>query len=113
MSDELERLRARIDELDRQVLGLYARRFELVREIAHAKERAGRAVEDPAREERMRAAYARAAAELGLEPTLCEGLLELILRESKGLQSAVQAEGPRPPGESGDGGSRGRRPDRR
>ena len=47
----LERVRAEIDAIDRDLAALVVRRLEAVREIAEAKRRTGQAVCDPTREE--------------------------------------------------------------
>jgi chorismate mutase / prephenate dehydratase len=47
---ELRRLRARIDALDRQIVGLINERAELTRAVGMEKSRIGRAVRDAARE---------------------------------------------------------------
>ena len=45
-----ENIRAEIDKLDDQLVELYLKRFDLVKEIAKIKEENGQPVSDPARE---------------------------------------------------------------
>ena len=61
---ELDDVRQRLDDLDRQLLGILARRFEAGSEAARLKAQLGMAMHDPAREEQVMeqaAEWARAA----------------------------------------------------
>lgn len=93
MPDELETLRARIEEIDGAIVGLLGERFRLTRWLGRIKERANLPVESPEREAELRALCARWAEGEGLEPRLVLELFELVRTHSKLEQSA---EGRRP-----------------
>ena len=86
-SPELAEARQHIDQLDRELMELLARRTELAQRAARAKAREGRPVLDPAREESLLAARKQWATELGLEPQEVESLFRTILRFSRRSQS--------------------------
>lgn len=86
-SPELTEARANIDQLDRELMELLARRTELAQRAARAKAREGRPVLDPAREESLLAERRAWAAELGLEAEEVEQLFRTILRFSRRSQS--------------------------
>ncbi|MDY7230820.1 prephenate dehydrogenase/arogenate dehydrogenase family protein [Hyalangium rubrum] len=86
-SPELTEARAHIDQLDRELMELLARRTELAQRAARAKAREGRPVLDPAREESLLAERRAWAAELGLEAEAVEELFRSILRFSRRSQA--------------------------
>lgn len=87
VSSEIGRLRARIDELDAQAIGVLAERFRLVGRLALLKRDAGVPVEDERREDELRAAHERLAHREGLDPEIAEAIFEAVLAASKRLQA--------------------------
>ncbi len=82
MTDELERLRARLTELDTELIRLAAERQQIVGEIGQSKIRAGRGTRDFKRE-KVVIDTARANAErFGLPPQVAEQLMQLLIRSS-------------------------------
>ncbi len=82
--DELDRLRAELDRIDRSLVETAARRAEVVGAIAGAK--GGRPLFD---RERERAVYERAktvAREVGLSPAVAQQLMQVIVESSHQLQ---------------------------
>ncbi|WP_437678699.1 prephenate dehydrogenase/arogenate dehydrogenase family protein [Sorangium sp. So ce131] len=86
LSPELRETRELIDELDLELVGLLARRSELVQRAARAKATIGAAVRDPLREARLMESRRGCAAELGLDPDGVAEVFEVILRHSRSLQ---------------------------
>lgn len=87
-------LRAMIDQLDRELLQVAARRMAVVAEIAAWKREHHARVRDVAREREVIADRVRLAAELGLPQWEIESIFRLLLRASREHQSALRAEVP-------------------
>ena len=87
-------LRAMIDQLDRELLQVAARRMAIVAEVAAYKREHHLRVRDYAREREVLADRARTAAELGLPQWEVESMFRLLLRASREQQSALRAEVP-------------------
>jgi prephenate dehydrogenase len=85
-SPELYETREHIDEIDRELLGLFARRAQLARRAAKEKARIGRPVRDAAREAELFEARRRWAEERGLDPASVAEIFEAILRFSRHVQ---------------------------
>lgn len=86
----LQELRERLTELDRQLLALVAERQRLSREVAEAKRAEGRGTRDYTREREV-LLQARATAEsLGVSPALAEQVLRLLIRGSLTTQERIR-----------------------
>ncbi|MFL5354252.1 prephenate dehydrogenase/arogenate dehydrogenase family protein [Archangium sp.] len=83
---ELTQTREHIDEIDRTLVELLARRAELARRALRSKAQAGQPVPDPAREEAMLAVRRDWAAELGVDAEGVEAIFRAILRFSRRAQ---------------------------
>jgi len=88
MPEDLEVLRARIQELDEAVIRLLGERFANVRLLGRWKRIEGVPIEDPAREVELSGLYRRAAEREGLDVELVESLFRLVLEHSKAEQLA-------------------------
>lgn len=85
---QLTEARGKIDDLDKQLVALLARRAELAREIVGLKQALGSGVLDAGREEnlfRIRRAWSSAQ---GLDADAVEEIFRSILKFSRGLQHA-------------------------
>ncbi|MFB6273247.1 MAG: chorismate mutase [Salinibacter sp.] len=78
----LQDARARIDEINEQVVELLAERQAIVDELCDIKADADRAVRDPEREAELLAHVRSVATEAGFPPDLAETLFEEILAHS-------------------------------
>ncbi len=85
-SPTLGETRELIDDLDRDLLSLLARRAVLSRRAAAAKAALGLAVRDPRREAALLSARRRAAALLGLDPEGVGAIFEAVLGFSRKVQ---------------------------
>ena len=83
---ELLETRDLIDELDRELVELLARRANLSHRAARAKADHGKRVQDPAREAQLLAARTRWGAEMGLHKQGIADVFEAILRFSRAEQ---------------------------
>lgn len=92
---KLERLRARLSELDRRILDVVAERQAVVEEIGAVKRDSGAATRDFVREKQVLDAARASAGELGIPGALAERLMELLIRSSLTRQerARVHAEG--------------------
>ncbi|BAE73854.1 T-protein [Sodalis glossinidius str. 'morsitans'] len=82
MVAELSVLRDKIDDVDKALLDLLAKRLSLVAEVGEVKSRAGLPIYAPDRETAMLASRRREAAALGVPPDLIEDVLRRLMRES-------------------------------
>lgn len=82
MVAELTALRDQIDEVDKALLDLLAKRLHLVAEVGEVKSRHGLPVYVPEREAAMLASRRREAENLGVPPDLIEDVLRRVMRES-------------------------------
>ncbi|MGH8276331.1 MAG: prephenate dehydrogenase/arogenate dehydrogenase family protein, partial [Steroidobacteraceae bacterium] len=78
----LEDLRARVSELDRQLIWLVAERQAVSEEVARVKRATGRPTRDYERERDVIMGVRSLAAERGVSPQLAEQLLRLLIRSS-------------------------------
>ncbi|MCS3433915.1 bifunctional chorismate mutase/prephenate dehydrogenase [Klebsiella sp. BIGb0407] len=79
---ELTALRDQIDEVDKALLDLLARRLHLVAEVGEVKSRHGLPIYVPEREASMLASRRKEAESLGVPPDLIEDVLRRVMRES-------------------------------
>jgi prephenate dehydrogenase len=86
-SPELLEARDLIDELDRELVTMLARRAELSRRARAAKSREGKPVHDPTRETQLIAARRAWAAELSIDEQSVEDVFRAVLRFSRRVQS--------------------------
>jgi len=91
----LEELRARLDELDRQLLQIIAERQAVSREIARTKRSTGYPTRDYARERDVIVGARRTADELGVPAAVAESVMRLLIRSSLTTQerASVAAKG--------------------
>ena len=82
MVAELTALRDQIDEVDKALLNLLAKRLELVAEVGEVKSRYGLPIYVPEREASMLASRRKEAENLGVPPDLIEDVLRRVMRES-------------------------------
>lgn len=90
MVAELTALRDQIDEVDKALLNLLAKRLELVAEVGEVKSRFGLPIYVPEREASMLASRRAEAEALGVPPDLIEDVLRRVMREYGKKQCARQ-----------------------
>lgn len=84
---ELLEARDLIDEIDRELVTMLARRAELSRRARAAKSREGKPVHDPTRESQLIAARRAWATELAIDEQSVEDVFRAVLRFSRRVQS--------------------------
>lgn len=85
----LSGLRAEIDKIDREIIGLLCQRFEIVEGISHLKREGGIDIEDVDREEDiLKNSLEKSRGKLN--PTFLEELMKLIISESKKIQERTK-----------------------
>lgn len=82
MTAELNVLRDQIDEVDKALLDLLARRLQLVADVGEVKSRYGLPIYVPEREAAMLASRRKEADALGVPADLIEDVLRRVMRES-------------------------------
>lgn len=82
MAVELNELRDQIDDVDKQMLALLARRLELVEKVGEVKSQHGLPIYAPDREAAMLASRREEAVKQGVLPQLIEDILRRTMRES-------------------------------
>lgn len=88
----ISRVRRHIDQIDRQIVRLLARRQALSMEIGKVKQARGLPVHIPGREGELLEVVKDEAAHLGVDIAHVETLFELVLAESRRLQHEMRAE---------------------
>ena len=86
----LQEIRERLSELDRQLLALVAERQRLSREVAEAKRNEGKATRDFTREREVLMQARSTADALGISPALAESVLRLLIRGSLTTQERIR-----------------------
>jgi chorismate mutase/prephenate dehydrogenase len=86
----LEELRERLSELDRQLLALVAERQRLSREVAAVKSAGGIATRDFNREREVLMQARSTAQSMGVSPALAESMLRLLIRGSLTTQEQIR-----------------------
>lgn len=87
----ISRVRRHIDQIDRQIVRLLARRQTLTQEIGRVKHDRGLPVHIPGREAELLDLIRDEAAHLGVDTAHVEALFELVLAESRRLQHEMRA----------------------
>lgn len=81
--NEIDRLRAEINQIDEELFKLFFRRLELASQIGKLKRTQGLPLTDEAREEEVRNRWRKLAAHYGIPETLADNLLNTIFSVSK------------------------------
>jgi chorismate mutase / prephenate dehydrogenase len=91
----LDQLRERLTNIDRELIELVAERQRLSRDVARAKRATGHATRDYRREREVILGVRTHAERLGVSPTVAEQILRLLIRSSLATQeqARVVAEG--------------------
>jgi chorismate mutase-like protein len=87
----INRLRQHIDQLDRQVVQLLARRQDLALEIGRTKAERGLPIYMPDREAELLAIIEEEASHAGIDAGHVRALFQLVLAESRRLQQRLRA----------------------
>jgi chorismate mutase / prephenate dehydrogenase len=86
----LQEIRERLSELDRQMLALVAERQRLSREVAEAKQAEGKGTRDYTREREVLLRARATADSLGISPALAEQVMRLLIRGSLTTQERIR-----------------------
>lgn len=84
--DEIQGLRARIDELDDEILRLIQKRARLALEIGRLKAQTGRKVEDAGRENEILAKVTRASLNEPIGPTAAKKIFAAVIESCREIQ---------------------------
>lgn len=82
MVAKLSDLRNQLDDIDKEMLDLLARRFALVSEVCEEKNHLGLPLYSPEREDAMFLSLRKEAEQKGVPPDLIEDILRRVIRES-------------------------------
>lgn len=89
---DLSSLRAEIDQIDDQIIDLLARRFAIVREVAHYKQQHGVAVRLPERIEQVKTRCAARGASRGLDPEFVRALYSGLIEQTCLVEERILAD---------------------
>jgi chorismate mutase/prephenate dehydratase len=95
MKADIKAIREKLDQLDRQLVEVLARRQRLVEKVVAAKADTGTEIRDPDREQDLLATVRSQARDSDLDPGYVEGLFRHILEQSLRVQSASLLPTPR------------------
>ena len=101
--ERLEALRARIQELDRELVALIGERRTLALEVGAVKAELGLPVLDPAQEARVVRRAAELARELGVDEELTRDVIWRIIASARDAQEGRTHWGPPLPEDRSDG----------
>ncbi|CAN5777024.1 hypothetical protein BH23ACT5_BH23ACT5_20350 [soil metagenome] len=87
----ISRVRRHIDQIDRQIVRLLARRQALSMEIGAVKQARGLPVHIPGREHELLDIIKEEATHLGVDPDHVQALFEMVLAESRRLQHEMRS----------------------
>jgi chorismate mutase/prephenate dehydratase len=90
LANDIEGLRRRIDEVDRQLVGALAERFSVVEAIKGVKHKGGLSPVDVSRRMAVLRNAERMGASKGLDPSLVRTIFEQILAHSERVQGGVR-----------------------
>lgn len=93
---DLSALRARIDELDRELLRVLAERLEVCHEVARVKERSDTPVIQPARVRDVVNSRRQWAIDAGVDPDFAEQVMRVLLSETHRIEVAGRRPDPAP-----------------
>lgn len=82
----LEELRAKINEIDVELVKLIARRLSYMPDVGKYKKENGLPLTQPEREKEILEAKRKLAQELGVDPDLIEKIFVLLFEEAKKIQ---------------------------
>ena len=85
----LSKLRSEIDRIDREIIALLRKRFEIAREIVTLKRETGVDIEDNAREAEI-IENCKKESQGEIDETFLEGLMRMIIEESKKIQEKMK-----------------------
>jgi chorismate mutase len=85
----LSRLREEIDRIDREIIGLLRRRFEIVGEVARLKKETNTDIEDNEREAQI-IENAKNEGRGEIDEAFVEELMGLVISESKKIQEKMK-----------------------
>jgi chorismate mutase/prephenate dehydrogenase len=88
-------LRAMVDQLDREILELLARRQAVAAEIAATKRTEGKSIRDLGREQAVLDARKAQAEQLHLPPNVVESIWRLLMLASRDHQASLRPEAPK------------------
>lgn len=100
--EELERLRARIREVDRELVRLVGERRDLAMEIGRAKQALGLPVLDPSQEARVVRRAAELAREAGVDEEAVRDVLWRVIASARDAQEGRTGWGPPLPSPEGE-----------
>ncbi|MFM7489578.1 MAG: chorismate mutase [Actinomycetota bacterium] len=96
MTNDLSALRARIDELDRELLRVLAERLEVCHEVARVKERSDTPVIQPTRVRDVVNSRRQWAIDAGVDPDFAEQVMRVLLSETHRIEVAGRRPDPAP-----------------
>jgi len=89
---DLKELRAKLDEIDEELVNVIAKRVALIPEVAKYKKENGLPRKDAEREDGLIEAKRKIATELGVSPELVEDVFRRLIQESHIIEKEIIGE---------------------
>lgn len=87
---KLEKLRAEINKIDKDIVLLLGRRFKLVKKVASFKKKNNLLMEDKSREKEVIKKVKQVGSDIGVDSAWLTKVFRLIIKESKKEQKTIQ-----------------------
>ena len=83
---DIESLRKEIDQVDKEILSLFAKRMKISKQIAKIKQKSGEKIISTKREADILSKLKKLSVKKGLNFTFISSVFNLILKESRDIQ---------------------------
>ncbi len=86
---KLKDLRKKLDEVDKELVDVIAKRIAIIPEVAEVKKEEGIPRSDPEREKRILEAKRELAEEKGISPDVVEDIFQRLIQESHVIERKI------------------------
>ena len=84
--NQLDQYRVQINDTDKEIIQLIAKRYEIVKQVGEFKKENNLAIFDPNREAKLKAYHTKLADEYGVSPEIINSVFDIIITHAKTLE---------------------------